>query len=189
MNLHDLTESVIIQIQPPQLNSSKAYRPTIMVKILDYRLGSSKVAELVGVPFRTLDHWVRTGIVSCEIPAQGAGTRRRFGFRDIFRVQLVARLRKEGISLQTIRKAVALLQQEWKVDDPLVQAQMLSIDERLYWAENPEILWDILKRQGAAGRLVVIDMQELARDTEKKVDLLLAAERPSESLGAVVGVR
>jgi DNA-binding transcriptional MerR regulator len=63
-----------------------------------------------GITYRQLDYWARTGLVEPTVQsAQGSGSQRLYGFRDILVLKLVKRLLDTGISLQQIRIAVEQL--------------------------------------------------------------------------------
>jgi len=52
--------------------------------------------------FRTLDNWVRIGLVTCSQIAGGRGTRRAWTVDDVTRVAYIRALRKNGISTQQL---------------------------------------------------------------------------------------
>lgn len=52
--------------------------------------------------YRMLDHWVRTGIVWCQDPANGSGTRRRFTPSEVQAIGDIVEVRLEA--LETLRE-------------------------------------------------------------------------------------
>lgn len=59
-----------------------------------------------GITYRQLDYWARTGLVVPTIQgAQGSGSHRLYGFRDILILRIVKRLIDTGVSLPNIRIA------------------------------------------------------------------------------------
>mgnify|MGYP006308044105 CR=1 FL=1 len=66
---------------------------------------TSDAARLAGMNPSTLDGWVRTGVISPTIEADGTGTRRMWTAKDITRAAIVHQLREEGVSLQAIRES------------------------------------------------------------------------------------
>lgn len=138
--------------------------------ILQWQLRTSQVARICGVPYRTLDDWMRTDLLpEPVVPARGTGNIRLWGVADTVRARLVARLRRGGVSLQAVRKALVILADEWRVADPLARGMMLAIDGKLYWAPDDATLAHILARQRAMRRVVLVDLRELTADTAKKV--------------------
>lgn len=138
-------------------------------------LGSGEVARLAGISFRRLDFWIREGLITPAKGTTGTGDSRRYSFADLLRVRVIARLRREKVSLQMIRRAVAILEERWQVADPLLSGALLAVDGELYLAESPETLWHVLSGQGAVKSLLLIDVGALAQDTEEKVRMLQLA--------------
>lgn len=65
------------------------------------------VCKIVGVSYRQLDYWARTGLVEPSLrKAEGSGTQRLYGFHDIVRLRVVKRMLDAGVSLKKIRLAV-----------------------------------------------------------------------------------
>jgi len=63
--------------------------------------------SVVGITYRQLDYWARTGLVVPEIrSARGSGSQRLYSFRDILILKVIKRLIDAGISLQQIRTAI-----------------------------------------------------------------------------------
>ena len=144
--------------------------------VLDCRLGGWHAARIVGVKYRTLDRWIRTGLLPRPaIPAEGKGTRRGFSFLDLVRARAVAHLRRQGISLQNVRKVVAELA-HYGFDDPLIQTgQLVVAGERLFWVLDDMALLDVLRDQLAARPLVILPVAEIVANTKMKVAAIAAA--------------
>ncbi|WP_417506298.1 MerR family transcriptional regulator, partial [Microbacterium sp.] len=63
-------------------------------------------ARTAGLTYRQLDYWARTELVEPTVRgANGSGSQRHYGFRDILLLKLVKSLLETGISLQQIRTA------------------------------------------------------------------------------------
>ena len=145
--------------------------------IFDCQLRAKQVVGIVGIKYATLDYWLRPdrgNILVCSVPAEGKGSDRIFSFLDVVRIRAVKRLRDDGISLQTIRAAIRLLTEEWRLADPLRSGRLLVIDGRPYYEPTEDQLWDVLSRQGAIRRCVVLDTGELARETAEQVEAMAA---------------
>jgi DNA-binding transcriptional MerR regulator len=61
-----------------------------------------QAARILGMSFRTLDNWVRAGLVTCSQVARGRGTRRAWTVDDVTRVALLQTLRRHGVSTQQL---------------------------------------------------------------------------------------
>ena len=69
-----------------------------------------EACRIVGISYRQLDHWARTGLIEPSFrSAGGSGTHRLYSFMDLVQLRLVKRLRDTGISLSKIRVAVEWL--------------------------------------------------------------------------------
>ncbi|MDY5584919.1 MAG: MerR family transcriptional regulator [Arcanobacterium sp.] len=65
------------------------------------------VCKVVGITYRQLDHWDRTGFVSPTIRrATGSGSQRLYSFRDILVLRAVKRLIDAGVSVHQARNAM-----------------------------------------------------------------------------------
>ncbi|MEX0705394.1 MAG: MerR family transcriptional regulator, partial [Nitriliruptoraceae bacterium] len=64
------------------------------------------VCRIVGITYRQLDYWARTGLVEPGMrKAEGSGTQRLYSFDDVVRLKVVKRLLDTGVSLQKVRLA------------------------------------------------------------------------------------
>jgi DNA-binding transcriptional MerR regulator len=71
----------------------------------EYR--APQVCEIVGITYRQLDYWARTGLVRPSIEtAYGSGTQRRYSFEDLVELRLVGFMLDSGRTLGTIRIAL-----------------------------------------------------------------------------------
>ena len=96
-----------------------------------------------GITYRQLDYWARTGLVVPGIrPADGSGTQRLYGFRDILLLKVVKRLLDVGISLQQIRAAIDHLRARG-VDD-LTSVTLMSDGVSVYEAVSDEEIIDLV---------------------------------------------
>src|ERR671923_1680308 len=68
------------------------------------------VCKIIGISYRQLDYWARTGLVRPSIKdAQGSGTQRQYSFQDLVVLKVIKSLLDTGVSLQRVRKAVEYL--------------------------------------------------------------------------------
>jgi len=62
--------------------------------------GPHEVCALVGITYRQLDYWDRTGIITCEHPAHGSGSRRLWTHVEITRLKaMVAAVEEARMTL------------------------------------------------------------------------------------------
>jgi len=121
----------------------------------DITLGfrSPQVCKVVGITYRQLDYWDRTGLLGPSLQeASGSGTQRLYTFQDIVTLRVVKRLKDAGTSLHKIRQAFEQLEAEvganWREQD----ITLLSDGTTIYAATSPEEVVDLLQRgQGVFG--------------------------------------
>lgn len=121
----------------------------------DITLGfrSPQVCKVVGITYRQLDYWDRTGLLGPSLQeASGSGTQRLYTFQDIVTLRVVKRLKDAGTSLHKIRQAFDQLEAEvgsnWREQD----ITLLSDGTTIYAATSPEEVVDLLQKgQGVFG--------------------------------------
>jgi DNA-binding transcriptional MerR regulator len=102
----------------------------------------------VGISYRQLDYWARTGLVVPSVrDASGSGTQRLYSFRDLVVLKVVKRLLDAGVSLQNIRKAIDTLRSHGVGD--LAGITLISDGTTVYECRSPEEVVDLL--QGGQG--------------------------------------
>lgn len=102
----------------------------------------------VGITYRQLDYWARTGLVEPTVrPAAGSGSQRLYSFRDILLLKIVKRLLDAGVSLQQIRTAVDHLRTRGVAD--LSQVTLMSDGASVYECRSANEVIDLL--QGGQG--------------------------------------
>jgi len=100
-------------------------------------------AGVVGITYRQLDYWARTGLVEPTVrPATGSGTARLYGFRDILELKVVKRLLDTGVSLQQIRTAVEYLRTRGIND--LTRITLMSDGASVYACMSTDEIVDLL---------------------------------------------
>lgn len=102
------------------------------------------VCKIIGISYRQLDYWARTGLVRPSIKdAQGSGTQRQYSFQDLVVLKVIKSLLDTGVSLQRVRKAVEYLHDMKK---PASGVTLMSDGARIYEAASPEAVVDLLAR-------------------------------------------
>jgi len=105
------------------------------------------VCRIVGISYRQLDYWTRTGLVRPSVrDARGSGTQRLYSFQDLALLRIIKKLLDTGVSLQQVRKAIGTLR---SLKEPEVGTTIVSDGSRIYAVESPEAVVDLLaKGQG-----------------------------------------
>ena len=109
------------------------------------------VQKIVGISYRQLDYWARTGLVRPSVrDAGGSGTQRLYSFEDLVVLRTIKKLLDAGVSLQRIRKAIGFLRDHLNREPQGVT--IMSDGSGIYACESPTEVMDLLQRgQGVFG--------------------------------------
>jgi DNA-binding transcriptional MerR regulator len=118
--------------------------------------------QVVGITYRQLDYWARTGLVVPSIRgAAGSGSQRLYSFKDVLVLKIVKRLLDAGVSLQNIRVAVEHLRRRGIRD--LAGITLFSDGTTVYECSSPEEVVDLLQGgQGVFGIAVSGAIREIS---------------------------
>jgi DNA-binding transcriptional MerR regulator len=136
------------------------------------------VCRWVGITYRQLDYWARTGLVSPSIrEAGGSGTQRLYSFQDMLQLRIIKKLLDTGISLQQIRRAIEHLRD---TRQPLHGVTLMSDGASIYALESPEEIVDVLRRgQG----VFAIAVDGVRADLEASLKKARKSRAPAASAG------
>ena len=76
--------------------------------------------------------------------AKGSGSQRLYSFQDLAMLRLIKRMLDSGVHLQQVRKAMKTLQ---GLDQPALGATLVSDGHRIYQADSPEAVVDLLRER------------------------------------------
>jgi DNA-binding transcriptional MerR regulator len=141
-----------------------------------------------GITYRQLDYWARTGLVQPSIrAAHGTGGQRLYSFRDVLVLKIVKRLLDAGVSLESIRTAVAALRSARTAELPGMT--LMSDGAAVYRCASPDDLAELLRGgRGVFGIAVGVVWQDvenaLAHLAAERVDTgePVVAEHPGDEL-------
>ncbi len=130
-------------------------------QITGYR--APQVCKLVGITYRQLDYWARTGLIMPSVQAaQGSGSQRLYSFGDIVQLKVVKRLLDAGMSLKKIRTAMEILRDQLQSKSPLTDVTLISDGATIYAAHSADEVIDVFQRgQGVFGIAVGPVQQEV----------------------------
>jgi len=134
--------------------------------VTDQGYRAPQVCKLVGITYRQLDYWARTGLLTPSIQsATGSGSQRRYSFGDIVQLKVVKRLLDAGMSLKKIRQAMDILRTELESEQPLADVTLLSDGASIYAAHSATEVVDVFRGgQGVFGIAVGPVQEELQGD-------------------------
>lgn len=123
-----------------------------------------QVCNLVGITYRQLDYWARTGLLEPSLQrASGSGSQRLYSFTDVVQLKVIKQLLDAGMSLKKIRSAVEILRDQLASEQPLTDVTLLSDGHTIYAATSPDQVMDVLRRgQGVFGIAVGPVQDEVA---------------------------
>ena len=113
------------------------------------------VCRLVGISYRQLDYWARTGLVTPSVrAADGSGSQRLYSFTDLVELRIIKRLLDAGVSLQRIREAIRYLRKE-SSGRPLTDVTLMSDGRRIFACTSGEEVVDVLSHGQAVFGIAV----------------------------------
>ena len=131
-----------------------------------------QVCSLVGITYRQLDYWARTGLLRPSIAdATGSGSQRRYSYSDVLELKVIKRLLDAGLKLQQARQAVDCLRGDLGVD--LASAQLVLADSRSILARSDGELVDLLA--GGQGVFNVLPLSGVVSELEAAIVAIDAA--------------
>lgn len=102
------------------------------------------VCKIVGITYRQLDYWARTGLVVPSVrDAKGSGTQRLYSFDDLVELRVMKRLLDTGVSLQRVRQAVEELRRRGRTPGDVT---LLSDGSTVYALDDNAQVIDLLAR-------------------------------------------
>jgi DNA-binding transcriptional MerR regulator len=131
---------------------------------------SEKVRALTQLTARQLQYWDEQGFLSPSLRRrQGRGRRRLYDFRDLVSLRVAADLRRAGISLQVIRRAVSHLR-KLDYERPLSELRFWAVDGRLYFTEAGTVRE--ARRPAQTMAEVTVPLGEIVKDLERGITQL-----------------
>jgi DNA-binding transcriptional MerR regulator len=117
--------------------------------------GARRVRELTGLSVRQLQYWDERGFIRPTLSSGRRRGRRLYDFRDLVALRVAAQLRRQGISLQLIRKVHDHLRQ-LDYEKPLAELRFWLHEGQLYFNEADTVRAGRRPEQIVAGYLVPV---------------------------------
>ncbi|MHB1711702.1 MAG: MerR family transcriptional regulator [Acidimicrobiales bacterium] len=125
-----------------------------------------QVCALVGITYRQLDYWARTGLLRPSInDAHGSGTQRRYSYGDVIELKVIKRLLDAGLKLPQARQAVECLRSDLGAD--LSAAQLVLVGSRSVLAHSNGEVVDLLA--GGQGVFNILPLSGLMKELEAAI--------------------
>ena len=102
-----------------------------------------QVCSIVGISYRQLDYWARTGLLRPSLAdAKGSGSQRRYSYRDVVELKVIKQLLDAGVNLQQARRAISCLRD---AGEDLGTANLVLAGEGSVLARTGEEIVDLLR--------------------------------------------
>jgi len=115
-----------------------------------------QACKIVGVTYRQLDYWTRTGLINPSLQAaQGSGTQRLYSFNDLLQLKVIKSLTDAGASLQKVRQAIEYVRSNLAGDPSAVT--IVADGSGVYACTTDSEIIDLLRSgQGVLGAVVAV---------------------------------
>lgn len=151
-------------------SGATADEPRVIPRTRDGFSGT-QAAKVVGISFRQLDYWVRTGLVTPSVrDDEDSGTGRRFSYRDLLELRVIKTLLDAGIKLESVREVFEYLRRQMPTD--ISSAHLVISGNSVVLARENELIDVLNKGQGVLNVLSLegvkdeIDAQLIPLDIE-----------------------
>jgi DNA-binding transcriptional MerR regulator len=145
---------------------------------LDGGFRGPQVCKLIGITYRQLDYWARTGLVRPSVAdAQGSGSRRLYSYRDVLELKVIKQLLDAGVSLQSARRAVECLRGDLGAD--LAAAKLVLTGSHSVLAKSNGEVVDLLA--GGQGVFNIVALSGVLDELEAAIIELGRPDAPAAS--------
>ncbi|MBO0713154.1 MAG: MerR family transcriptional regulator [Acidimicrobiales bacterium] len=125
-----------------------------------------QVCKIVGITYRQLDYWARTGLLRPSISeARGSGTQRRYSYRDLVELKVITRLLDAGVSLRSTRRAIQCLRDN--LGEDVASANLVLAESASVLATTGEQVVDLLR--GGQGVLNIVPLAGVMKELDAAV--------------------
>jgi DNA-binding transcriptional MerR regulator len=112
--------------------------------MIEAGFSGTKTASIVGISYRQLDYWARTGLVRPSLlDAAGSGTRREYSYRDLLELRVIKNLLDAGIKLASVREVFSYLREH--VGSDIASAHIVISGTNVVLCDGDELI-DVLKK-------------------------------------------
>ncbi|HZA40415.1 MAG TPA: MerR family transcriptional regulator [Actinomycetota bacterium] len=115
-----------------------------------------QTCNIVGITYRQLDYWTRTGLVTPSVQeATGSGSQRLYSFNDLLQLKVIKSLTDAGASLQKVRQAIDYVRDN--LDDDWSKVTIVTDGSGVHaYTTDAEVIDLLRKGQGVLGAIVAV---------------------------------
>ena len=115
--------------------------------MIEAGFSGTKTASTVGISYRQLDYWARTGLVRPSLlDATGSGSRREYSYRDLLELRVIKNLLDAGIKLASVREVFSYLREH--VNSDIASAHIVISGSNVVLCDGEELIDVLRKGQG-----------------------------------------
>jgi DNA-binding transcriptional MerR regulator len=139
-----------------------------------------QVCKIVGITYRQLDHWDRTGLKSPSLMrANGSGSQRLYSYLDVLDLRIIKQLLDAGVTLQRARKAIDFLRESGA---ELTSASLVLGATGSVLVRDDEELLDLLK--GGQRVFNVVALSGVVGDVDAAIVEIVGGALPEAAVPA-----
>ncbi len=143
-----------------------------------------QVCTLVGITYRQLDYWARTGLLRPSLAdARGSGTKRRYSYHDVLELKVIKQLLDSGVSLQSARRAVDCLREDLGADVASANLVLTGTSSVLAWSIGEVV--DLLA--GGQGVFNIVPLSGVVDQLDADIAEVVGIRTPSQAARPVGG--
>ena len=115
-----------------------------------------QTCKIVGITYRQLDYWTRTGLVIPSVQeATGSGSQRLYSFNDLLQLKVIKSLTDAGASLQKVRQAIDYVRNH--LEDDWSKVTIVTDGSGVHAYTSDAEVVDLLRSgQGVLGAIVAV---------------------------------
>lgn len=139
-----------------------------------------QVCGIVGITYRQLDYWDRTGLSRPSLAkARGSGSQRLYSYRDLLELKVIKQLLDGGVNLRQARRAIECLRDS--VGEDLTSANLVIAGEGSVLMRTGEEIIDLLR--GGQGVFNVVPLAGVVGEVDAAIlridDVPVASDSPN----------
>jgi DNA-binding transcriptional MerR regulator len=129
----------------------------------------TRAAKIVGISYRQLDYWARTGLIEPSLtPAAGSGSRRAYTYRDLLELRVIKSLLDAGIKLESVRLVFEYLRSH--ADTDIAAAHLLITGSDVVLCAGDELI-DVMRSRGQGVLNLSLDIGAVKNELDAHPDV------------------
>ncbi len=120
----------------------------------------TRASEIVGITYRQLDYWTRTGLIVPSLEtAKGSGSRRAYSYKDLLELRVVKDLLDAGIKLELVSEVFTYLKEN--LGEDVASANLVISGNKSVLVKSGEEIIDLLQKgQGVLNILPLSNVKD-----------------------------